>query len=269
MDETKPLWTLTLGEKPILATAIHDGHHVRSEVTGFLAVDGRTRRREEDPHTAELTTIVDTRLVVHRSRFELDVNRERSAAIYQKPADAWHIQVLNRRYEPVTLNTSLAQYDAFYKMLKKTLDDMVEQHGKVVVLDFHSYNYRRGGPSHPADNPAKSTEIELGINPFHRPYSSSLIDRFKSDLRKYNLSGRKLDVRENVRYGFGWMNEWINDHYPEKVCPISIELKKTFMDEWSGALNENKLRDYKHAFASTLPGLITELEAIKRKNVFR
>ena len=45
-------------------------------------------------------------------------------------------------------------------------------------------------------------------------------------------------ARENVVFegrGLAW---WVHDRYPRVGCVLALEFKKTFMDEWTGVVNE-------------------------------
>ncbi len=66
-----------IGSSQLVATAIHAGHDLRPEVAAALALDESTRLREEDPFTDALISPVGARVVVNRSRFEVDLNRAR------------------------------------------------------------------------------------------------------------------------------------------------------------------------------------------------
>src|SRR5262245_31766079 len=93
IDDRGSWWTLVHGEGPIVAAAIHAGHAVRREVNECLALSETDRLREEDPFTDRWTQVAPNRLVTHRSRFEVDLNRNRSGAVYLTPEDAWGLQV--------------------------------------------------------------------------------------------------------------------------------------------------------------------------------
>ena len=82
---TDQIWRLHLGNGPLIATAIHDGHEVRDDVAGHLALNDSERLREEDPFTAGWTVVAPTRVVGTRSRFEVDLNRPRDKAIFRTP----------------------------------------------------------------------------------------------------------------------------------------------------------------------------------------
>src|SRR5687768_7825373 len=88
-DGAERMWTITPGDGPIVATAIHDGHELRSDLAALCALTSAERLREEDPFTAAWTTVAPTRVVVHRSRFEVDMNRPRAGSVYRTPEEAW------------------------------------------------------------------------------------------------------------------------------------------------------------------------------------
>jgi N-formylglutamate amidohydrolase len=264
-DEFAAMWQVTEGQGPILATAIHDGHALRPEVADLMALDEAERLREEDPHTEHWTHVGDTRLVVSRSRFEMDLNRPRERAVYRKPADAWGLQVWRETPPSALVERSLAQYDAFYRMLHVLLRRIENKYGRFVVLDLHTYNHHRQGPHAPWDDPALNPEINVGTDTMNRTRWTSLVDRFIADLRDCPFMGRRLDVRENVKFGGGWMSQWIHDTFPENACVLSVEVKKVFMDEWTGQLYPELLAAYHQVLAATLPGLRDSLCAGKER----
>ncbi len=89
---TDTIWRWTLGDGPLVATAIHDGHEVRPELLPYMAISETDRLREEDPFTADWMPMAPTQIVGLRSRFEVDLNRPRDKAVYLKPEDAWGLR---------------------------------------------------------------------------------------------------------------------------------------------------------------------------------
>ncbi|MCD4831428.1 MAG: N-formylglutamate amidohydrolase [Anaerohalosphaeraceae bacterium] len=85
---TDCIWQAEIGEGPLIAFALHSGHKLRDEVTQFSALDDQERLREEDPYTDNWTSIVPSRIIAKRSRFEVDLNRTREKAVYLSPEDA-------------------------------------------------------------------------------------------------------------------------------------------------------------------------------------
>jgi N-formylglutamate deformylase len=126
-------------DAPVAAAAIHDGHALRPDVRAALALGDKERLREEDPYTAHWAGVVETRLIGLRSRFEVDLNRPRDRAVYQRPEDAWGLHVWRDTSPPPSLVTaSLAQFDAFYAAAGQRLARMGKRWGRFVVLDLHS-----------------------------------------------------------------------------------------------------------------------------------
>ncbi len=249
------------GDGPIVATAIHDGHALRDECSALVGLDAATRLREEDPYTARIAAPVPTRLVATRSRFEVDLNRPRATAVYQCAADAWGLEVWREPLPAEMLERSLADYDAFYATLERVLRDRERRFGRFVVLDIHSYNHRRDGAVGGFADPAGNPEINVGTGTVDRARWGALVDRFCADLVAASPPGRTLDVRENVKFQGGWMSRWIHQTFPTSGCALALEFKKTFMDEWTGQLDEAHLAELTRAVAATLPGLLESLQA--------
>jgi N-formylglutamate amidohydrolase len=255
------IWRLRTGEGSIVATAIHDGHAVRAEVARHLALDDAVRLREEDPFTARWTAVAPTRIVGLRSRFEVDLNRPRDAAVYRKPEDAWGLEVWDGELPEEIAERSLRGYDAFYTTLAQLYRSLASRHGRFLVLDLHSYNHRRDGPDRPPADPQLNPQVNVGTGTMQdRARWSSLIDRFRSDLAAFDFPGGRLDVRENVRFRGGALAAWTHRSFPDEACVLSIEVKKFFMDEWTGEPDQALVDAVGKALRATLPGLLAELK---------
>ncbi|CAN5736627.1 N-formylglutamate amidohydrolase [soil metagenome] len=249
-----PVVIVDEGEGPIIATAIHDGHYLRAECADAAALDEATRLREEDPYTARIAALVPTRLIATRSRFEVDLNRPRDKAVYACAADAWGLECWRETPSSAMLARSLEVYDEFYATLDRVLKDRARRYGKFVVLDVHSYNHRRDPDRRPAPE-AENPMVNLGTESVDRKRWGGLIDRFREDLARAG----SLDVRENVKFKGGAMSRWINARFPETGCALALEFKKTFMDEWTGAPDEDRLQVLSRALTDTLRGLAESL----------
>jgi hypothetical protein len=255
------IWSLDRGAGPIVATAIHDGHHVRDDVARHLVLEEASRLREEDPYTGGWTTIAPTRVIGTRSRFEVDLNRPRETAIYRTPEEAWGLEVWNGVLPEEVAEQSLEAYDAFYGELGELYRDLAESHGRFLVLDLHSYNHRRNGPEGPPEDPVDNPQVNIGTGTMlDRSRWASLIDRFRDDLSGFDFPGGKLDVRENVRFRGGACAAWAHRTFPDAACVLSVEVKKFFMDEWTGELDDTLYDGIRQALESTLPGVLEELD---------
>jgi hypothetical protein len=155
---------------------------------------------------------------------------------------------------------SLAEYDAFYDEARRVLKGLAARHGRFVVFDLHSYNHRRTGPGAGFDSQSKHPDVNIGTGSLDRARWAPVVDRITSELRDCENLGRRLDVRENVKFLGGNLTRWINDEFSGTGCSIAIEFKKFFMDEWSGQLYVDIHRGILHALRGVARGVCEELE---------
>lgn len=257
------IWRIQGGVGPLVATAVHDGHQVRDEVLALMEISDSARLREEDPHTAEWTRVAPTRLVGTQSRFEVDLNRPRDGAVYRTPADAWNLKVWKDTIPDQVVERSLEEYDGFYNALGRIYRELADLHGRFVVFDLHSYNHRRDGPTGPVADPALNPQINVGTGTMiDRDRWAPVIERFISDLSGFSFPSGPLDVRENVRFRGGNCGRWAHETFPEAACVLSIEVKKFFMDEWTGELDSDLHAAVEEALAATVDGVLEELEKL-------
>ena len=252
-------WSFTDSSVPVVATAIHAGHDLRPAIASLTALDDATRLREEDPFTDALTSVGGSTVVAHRSRFEVDLNRSRGDAVYQTPGDAWGLELWREPPPAGEIERSRDLYDNFYFELGRRLDVLAER-GPFVVLDLHSYNHRRDGADEPPAPDAANPEINVGTGALDRKRWSRVVDGFLEALATQEVRGRRLDVRENVRFRGGELSRWVDRSYRGRGCALAIEFKKVFMDEWTGKLDEHHIEELRGALAAVVPSLIEELQ---------
>jgi N-formylglutamate deformylase len=253
-----PPFSITTGPGPLVAAAVHEGHEVHAETYPHFALDEAARLREEDPFTAELTEVAETRIVGQRSRFEVDLNRPPEKAVYRTPEDSWGLRVWKRTVPEAVVERSMAVYERFYDAVERLLEAKIREHGAVVVYDLHSYNYRREGPRGPVADPEANPEVNVGTGSLDRERWGPLVDRFMADLRAGAREAGlgTLDVRENVRFQGGHFPRWIHERFGSDACVLAVEFKKTFMDEWTGEVDRAHLHKLKAALAYTVPGVL-------------
>lgn len=241
---------------PIVFAAVHDGHELRDEVAELMALSDAERLREEDPHTARWTTIGGTRLVGIRSRFEVDLNRPRSGAVYLTPEESWGVRVW-REAPPVDLvRRSLQIHDQFYERAREALAEVRDRWLRFVVLDIHSYNHRRDGADAPPANESANPTVNVGTGSLNKQKWGGLVSRFISDMR----GDTGLDVRENVRFQGGYFSRWVHETFPGSGCALAIEFKKVFMDEWTGLPDLAVMEFFRERLTAAIPGLLQEVQ---------
>lgn len=248
---------------PVVATSVHAGHELRPDIAAAMVLDETERFREEDPHTDRIASVVPDRVVTTRSRFEADLNRPRREAVYRRPEDCWGLEVWRDGVLSDELfEGSLETYDAFYDALAPRLDALAER-GPFVLLDVHSYNHRRDGADAPPAPSSDNPEVNVGTGSLDHDLFGPLVERFMGDLRDASLGCGPLDARENVAFEGRNLAWWVHDRYPRVGCVLALEFKKTFMDEWSGEVDEERLRNAQEGLAAALPGLHEELGRLR------
>jgi N-formylglutamate amidohydrolase len=240
-------WWAVDAARPIIATAIHAGHDVRPSLVAALRLDEATRFHEEDPRTGYLAAATGSCVVVNRSRFEVDLNRPRPAAVYLTPDDAWGLELWEDGLSDEEIEASRRLHDGFYQRLGTILDDLVERHGGFVLYDVHSYNDRPPGDE---DGPTPLPLVNLGtgsLPPRWRPVA----ERFLSTIRSLEFAGAPIVAGENVVFEGRQLAQFVHDHYGDVACALAIEFKKDFMDEWSGDVDPPALLSLAAALSNT------------------
>jgi N-formylglutamate amidohydrolase len=242
---------------PVVAIALHAGHDVRPDVASELKLDDAGRLREEDPCTDQIAASVASRVVVLRSRFEVDLNRRRADAVYRTPEACWGLEVWRDDLPRALVDGSLAIHDAFYADLKRHLD-RVAMRGPFVVFDVHSYNHRRESDDAPPSPQAGHPDLNVGtrwVAPQWRP----VLDVVETEFRDLEIAGHRLDVREDVVFRGGYLPRWISEQYPDTGCPIALEFKKTFMDEWTGVVDVEHVQTLARALHAAQASVLNTL----------
>ncbi len=235
----------------VVATAIHNGHDLRTEVAELVALDESTRLREEDPFTDFFAEAFPISAVACHSRFEADLNRPVDEAVYTNAEDAWDLEVWKHPPTPQILAESQRAYTEFYDDLAVLLDACVLANGGFILYDIHSYNHRRNGPS---SDPAPAIEnpvVNLGTGSLP-PRWELVAETFIDSLASQALNSEAIDVRQNVKFKGRQMAAWVHERYGDTSCALAIELKKVWMDEWTGVVDERQQNDLRLALLGTV-----------------
>lgn len=257
MDD--PFMTVREGRGPVIAVAAHAGHDLRPEVADLITIDEDQRRYEEDPFTDRWAGLGDTSVIVHRSRFEVDLNRPRDGAVYPGPDAAWGLDVFGDRHDPAVVEASRRLHDAFYDRFGRLCEHAASSFGAFVVYDLHSYNHRRGGVGEPAADVAGNPDINVGTGSLDRERWGEVVDRFLQVASQHEIGGRALDVRENVRFTGGYLVDWVHDRFPDSGVALAIDVKKIHMDEHTGEPVEPVLTEIGRALAATVRPVVSAL----------
>ena len=246
---------------PVVATAIHNGHELRPEVEALVALDPAIRLREEDPFTDFFAAAFPDSAVVHRSRFEVDLNRPRESAVYADAEESWGLEVWSSPLPAPIREESLQLYDIFYDDLRTWLDEIVRARGGFVLYDLHSYNHRREGPTAPPASPEENPVVNLGTGSLPTRWRE-VAAAFGEAMAGQRIGGEAIDIRQNVKFRGRQLAAWVNERYGERGCALAIELKKVWMDEWSGEIDEAMQRQLREALLTTIDPVTEAWRAI-------
>ena len=256
------LWEIYRAASPVLATAVHDGHHVDPQVASSVALEDAARLREEDPFTGLMIAGVPNRIICNVSRFCIDLNRPIDKAIYLQPSDAWDLVVWKRELRDAEIDHLRAMHQDYYAVLEAVLKGLERRHGRFIVLDVHSYNHRRAGASEAPTAPDLAPDINIGTFSMDRQRWAHVVDAFIAFCGARTVNGHRLDVRENIAFeGRGEQTRFIHERFPETGCAIAVEFKKIFMDEWTGAPDQASIDDIAALLSDAVPVLEQALEA--------
>ncbi|MDQ3019643.1 MAG: N-formylglutamate amidohydrolase [Bacteroidota bacterium] len=248
------------GDSPLIGAAIHCGHLVRNEIKDKFSISDDERLREEDPFTDKFIEFAPAKIIVNTSRFEFDLNRPEDKAVYLKPEDAWGLKIWNEIPSRNNIDDSLLSYKKFYEEIRTMIKDYVSRYKKIFIYDVHSYNHMRNGPDGAAGDPSKNPDVNIGTGNIDSIYWKDLINDFINDLKEFDFKGAKPDIRENIKFKGGYFSKWINENFGNDVCVLSVEFKKTFMNEWTGEVYKDKVELINNALTSTMPGVLSNLK---------
>lgn len=249
---------ITIGDsnKPLLAFAIHNGNYLPPALRDNCGISGDQRFQEEDPFTAGFAQCFANSVVLQTSRFAVDLNRSPEKCVYQRPEDAWGLPVRKTSLSPELITQLQEAYETWYRMAAYQVDKLLAKHERILVLDLHSYNHRRGGPDAEPDPQLANPDIIIGRNSLPESRYPEA-DKLRLMLDGTSFMGKVLDCRCDVKFPGGYFSRWLNNRYQDKILCLAIEFKKIFMDEWSGELDLKAYNELKqlfgHAVESFLP----------------
>ena len=156
-------------------------------------------------------------------------------------------------------------HDRFYGEMRAMIDRLLDRHGRIVVLDLHSYNHMRDGPDAAAAPAKDNPDIDIGATTLDKSVFGELLAAFNDSLSQTPVRGRRLRVGENIRYPDGGnFPEWLHEIYPHDACVITIEYKKIFMDEWSGTMDIGAAQDLRTGLMHAVAAARVELDRLNR-----
>lgn len=238
----------------LLGTALHHSHHIRADLVPKLAISDEDRLYEEDPETQRFTGSLTSSIVPNQSRYELDLNRSPDVTIYARPELAWGKRVWAEPLTQQETELTLEKWYEYHSLVDAAVEDAIERFGRAIVLDIHSYNFQReayvdwrtdGKPC-----------INLGTKHLQLDdEGQALKDWFFKELEGHTLLGEEMLVQENAVFNGGYLNRRLSRRFGPRCITLSVEYKKVFMDERTGAVDEKALGDLVDQFDASVRAL--------------
>ncbi len=225
-----------------VCTAIHDGHNLREDLRDNCLLDESERLYEEDPFTGALIEDMPITLTGLDSRYEYDLNRVEEACVYET---AWGKEVWKQPLTDDQKNASLEKHRRFYRVAVALAKKLQDIHGSCLFYDMHSYNYVRREES---DTPA----FNIGTEQLDKQRWGDVINHWNKRLDTIEMPDTAMrSALDEVFYGRGNLAT-VMKPCADNVLVLPTELKKTFMDELSGELNDSFFAELKERFCKEL-----------------
>ena len=135
------------------------------------------RLREEDPFTGQAIVDVPTHVIVHRSRFEFDLNRAAAEAVYLTTDQSWGLDVWHTPPPDQVVQRSLAIHGAYYAMLGHLLDGVDHLQHLAHRLGERQRRFRGGDLLQPAGEDRVVVRVGQDDEPFPREDARRLDER--------------------------------------------------------------------------------------------
>lgn len=226
---------------PMVATAIHDGHRVDSELADRMLVSSDQRQFEEDPYTGAIADGFDIWIKALDSRYCYDLNRQPEHCIYE---EAWGRQVWKKPLSESETEALRDRHGSYYRVLNELLRALVRRFGGAVLYDLHSYNYSRLNGQPPLFN--------IGTHFIDLQKYRRVVDNLVAGLEAIDLVNRKNRVAvDEVFRGRGYQAEFVNRYHQEVLC-VPLEIKKIFMNETSFELDETMFKQLRSGMIEAL-----------------
>lgn len=208
---------------PYCCTAIHDGGDLRENLEDKIHLDSYQRWYEEDPHTGDFIRSLPITIIVHDSRFEYDLNRRPSDAVYE---EAWGNKVWKRKLSEKLKQESLKKHSNYYRVLKALIKKLESLFDGCIVYDLHSYNYKRWDRSVPLFN--------VGTENVDQKKFGAVINHWLRELSNIDIPNIENQTAENdVFFGRGYNLEFITTNF-KKTLVLATEIKKVYCNESTG-----------------------------------
>ncbi|SFR47493.1 N-formylglutamate amidohydrolase [Robiginitalea myxolifaciens] len=235
---------------PYMCGAVHDGNQFRKSLWANCTHTAYERWYEEDPCTREM--VLDHPIVISGldSRFEYDLNRGPDTCIFE---DAWGKQLWHKPLSESERAISLNKHKRFYEVVHALVTKLEEIHGMVLVIDMHSYNWKRWDREVPTWN--------LGTSRIDQERFGALAESWSARLGGISLPNgiAQTSLINDVFHGRGYFLGYITEHF-EQTLVLATEISKVYCDELTGIIYPEVVRAVRSAFRELIPLQLQEFQ---------
>ncbi len=217
---------------PFICGAVHDGHQFRKDLWQNCLHNEYERWYEEDPCTKEMVQSHPIVLAGRDSRFEYDLNRSPESAIYE---DAWGKKLWKNPLSKDDIGISLDKHANFYKVVHALVNKIESKHGKALVFDMHSYNWRRWDREVPVWN--------LGTSNIDNERFGNMAESWKTKLAGITMPHniRSTSAINDTFQGNGFFLKYITSNFKNTLV-LATEISKIYCNEYEGIIYPEVVR---------------------------
>ncbi len=238
---------------PWLCAAVHDGHQFRKSLWELCHHNEYERWYEENPCTLEMVQTQPIVLAGRDSRFEYDLNRPQETAIYN---DAWGKALWKVPLSSQQRELSLDKHRGFYKVVAALMGKLESMFPKVLVVDMHSYNWKRWQREVPVWN--------LGTSNLDHGRFGKMTERWRHLLETVELPHgiRSTSMINDTFQGNGYFLKFITENYGNSLV-LATEISKIYCDELTGIVFPEVVRAVQTQLGALIPTMAGEFEREK------
>ncbi|OIQ36116.1 MAG: hypothetical protein BM563_11405 [Bacteroidetes bacterium MedPE-SWsnd-G1] len=232
---------------PLVCAAVHDGHQFRKSLWSNCLHSEYDRWFEEDPCTKEMIQTFPIVIAGCDSRFEYDLNRAPETAIYE---DAWGKKLWKEQLPIKERELSLTKHTSFYKVVHALIDQLEKIYPSVLVVDMHSYNWKRWDREVPTINigSANIDNLRFGED----------VELWREQLSKMILPNgiKSTSLINDTFQGNGYFLKYITLNFNNSLV-LATEVKKIYCDELDQIIFPEVVRAIEKELKEILPKFVS------------
>ncbi|MDT0607660.1 N-formylglutamate amidohydrolase [Croceitalea rosinachiae] len=228
---------------PYICGAVHDGHQFRKSLWENCIHTSYERWYEEDPCTKQIVQSQPIVLAGCDSRFEYDLNRPPETAIFDT---AWGKQLWKNPLDEKEKKHSLSKHVNFYKVVHALVGKIESIHGKAIVYDMHSYNWKRWDRAVPTWN--------LGTSNIDNERFGKIAEAWRIKLKGIKLPHNlpQTSLINDTFQGNGYFLKYITHNFKNTLV-LATEISKIYCDELTGVIYPEVVKTVEEQLKQLIP----------------